>query len=53
MPNIEGTTGVGGGVPVKAGSETIGAIGVSGAVGGDKDEACAMAGISRVADKLK
>ena len=53
MPNIEGTAGVAGGVPIKVGSETIGAIGVSGAVGGDKDEACAMAGIARVADKLK
>lgn len=53
MPNIEGTAGVAGGVPIKAGSETIGAIGVSGAVGGDKDEACAMSGIGKVADKLK
>ncbi|HLX43315.1 MAG TPA: heme-binding protein [Bryobacteraceae bacterium] len=53
MPNIEGTAGVAGGVPIKAGNETIGAIGVSGAVGGDKDEACAMSGISKVADKLK
>jgi len=53
MPNIEGTAGVAGGVPIKAGSETIGAIGVSGAVGGDKDEACAMFGISKVADRLK
>jgi len=53
MPNIEGTAGVAGGVPIKVGSETIGAIGVSGAVGGDKDEACAMAGIARVVDKLK
>jgi uncharacterized protein GlcG (DUF336 family) len=53
MPNIEGTAGVAGGVPIKVGSETIGAVGVSGAVGGDKDEACAMFGISRVADKLK
>jgi len=34
-----------GGVPIKAGTETIGAIGVSGAPGGDKDEACANAGI--------
>jgi len=53
MPNIEGTAGVAGGVPIKAGTETIGAIGVSGAVGGDKDEACAMFGISKVVDKLK
>jgi uncharacterized protein GlcG (DUF336 family) len=53
MPNIEGTAGVAGGVPIKVGSETIGAIGVSGAVGGDKDEACVMSGISKVADELK
>src|SRR4029077_10992970 len=53
MPNIEGTAGVAGGVPIKAGSETIGAIGVSGAGGGDRDEACAIFGISKVADKLK
>ena len=53
MPNIEGTAGVAGGVPIRVGNETIGAIGVSGAVGGDKDEACANFGISKVADKLK
>lgn len=52
MPNIEGTAGVAGGVPIRVGSETVGAVGVSGAVGGDKDEACAMAGIAKVADKL-
>ena len=53
MPNIEGTAGVAGGVPIRVGNETIGAVGVSGAVGGDKDEACANFGISKVADKLK
>ena len=53
MPNIEGTAGVRGGVPIRVGNETIGAVGVSGAVGGDKDEACADAGIAKVADKLK
>jgi uncharacterized protein GlcG (DUF336 family) len=53
MPNIEGTAGVGGGVPIKVGNETIGAVGVSGAVGGDKDEVCANAGIAKIADKLK
>ena len=36
-----------GGLPVKAGSDTIGAVGVSGAPGGDKDEVCAKAGIAR------
>jgi uncharacterized protein GlcG (DUF336 family) len=53
MPNVEGTTGLGGGVPIKAGNEVIGAVGVSGAVGGDKDEICANAGIAKVAAQLK
>ena len=53
MPNVEGAVGVAGGVPIKVGNQTIGAVGVSGAVGGDKDEACAKAGIAKVADKLK
>ncbi len=44
---------VGGGVPIKAGGVTIGAVGVSGAPGGDKDEVCAFAGIAKVADQLK
>jgi uncharacterized protein GlcG (DUF336 family) len=52
-PVIEGTVGAAGGVPIKAGSETIGAIGVSGAPGGEKDEACANAGIAKIADLLK
>jgi uncharacterized protein GlcG (DUF336 family) len=41
-----------GGLPIKVGDETIGAIGVSGAPGGDKDEACANAGIAKIADRL-
>ena len=52
-PNIEGTVGLAGGVPIRAGNEVIGAVGVSGAPGGDKDEACANAGIAKIADKLK
>lgn len=52
-PDIAGTIMLAGGVPIKVGSETIGAIGVSGAPGGDKDEVCANAGIAKVADKLK
>jgi uncharacterized protein GlcG (DUF336 family) len=38
-----------GGVPIKVGDETIRAIGVSGAPGGDKDEACANASSTRSA----
>ena len=44
---------VGGGVPIKAGTEVIGAIGVSGAPGGEKDEVCAVAGIAKVEAALK
>ena len=50
IPNV---VAVGGGVPIKAGNEVIGAVGVSGAPGGEKDEACANAGIAKVADNLK
>jgi uncharacterized protein GlcG (DUF336 family) len=42
-----------GALPIKVGNDTIGAIGVSGAPGGDKDEACAKAAIDKVADQLK
>jgi uncharacterized protein GlcG (DUF336 family) len=31
----------------------LGGIGVGGAPGGDKDEACAAAGLRQVADQLK
>ena len=42
-----------GALPIKVGEEVIGAVGVSGAPGGEKDEACAKAGIDKVADQLK
>ena len=41
-----------GGVPIKVGDEAIGAIGVSGAPGGDKDEACVNAGVAKITDRL-
>jgi uncharacterized protein GlcG (DUF336 family) len=41
-----------GGLPIKVGDETVGAIGVSGAPGGDKDEACANAGLAKISDRL-
>jgi uncharacterized protein GlcG (DUF336 family) len=44
---------LGGGVPIMLGQEAIGAIGISGAPGQDKDEACAKAGLAKVADQLK
>ena len=42
-----------GALPIKAGNEVVGAIGVSGAPGGDKDAVCAQAGIDRIAPHLK
>ena len=53
MSNIRGVTGVGGGVPIKFRGEVIGAVGSSGAVGGDKDEVCSQAGIDAVAADLR
>ncbi len=50
IPNV---VAVGGGVPIKAGNEVIGAVGVSGAPGGEKDEVCAVAGIAKVEAALK
>ena len=42
-----------GALPIKVGDDVVAAVGVSGAPGGDKDEACAKAGIDKVADQLK
>ena len=53
MPQIPGVVGVGGGVPIRAGNEVIGGVGVSGAPGGEKDEVCANAGLAKVEAALK
>jgi uncharacterized protein GlcG (DUF336 family) len=50
---IAGTINAQGGVPIKVGDATIGAVAVSGAPGGDKDAACATAGIAKAAGNLK
>ena len=45
---------LGGGMPINAGEDTIGGVGLSGAPGGQaKEEACANAGIAKVAGQLK
>ncbi len=41
-----------GGIIIEAGGSVLGGIGVAGAPGGDKDEACAKAGLELVRDKL-
>lgn len=43
----------GGGLPIEGGGSMFGAIGVSGAPGGEADEACARAGIKAIADSLE
>jgi uncharacterized protein GlcG (DUF336 family) len=45
---------LGGGVPINVGKETIGGVGLSGApMGQPQEEACAKAGIAKVADQLR
>ncbi len=41
-----------GGIVIKAGNDIVGAVGVSGAPGGDKDQVCAEAGIATIASGL-
>jgi uncharacterized protein GlcG (DUF336 family) len=53
LKQIPGVVAVGGGVPIKAGNEIIGGVGVSGSPGGDKDETCANAGIAKIAASLQ
>jgi uncharacterized protein GlcG (DUF336 family) len=42
-----------GALPIKVGDDVVGAVGVSGSPGGEKDEVCSKAGIDKVADELK
>ena len=41
-----------GGLPIFAGKELVGAVGISGAPGGEKDSACAQDGIDKIAKGL-
>lgn len=53
LVHIPGYLLLGGGVPVRVGSEVIGALGVGGAPGGHLDEQCATAAIDKFKDLLK
>jgi uncharacterized protein GlcG (DUF336 family) len=53
LRHLPGAVIIGGGLPIEAGGSLVGAIGVSGAPGGDADEACAKAGIAAISDKLE
>jgi uncharacterized protein GlcG (DUF336 family) len=50
--NLPGAVIIGGGLAVESAGSLVGAIGVSGAPGGDADEACARAGIEAIQGKL-
>jgi uncharacterized protein GlcG (DUF336 family) len=50
LPNVAM---IGGGLVLQAGGSLVGGIGVSGAPGGDMDDACAKAGIGAILDALE
>ena len=52
LRNLPGAVVLGGGLVIEAGGSLVGAVGVSGAPGGDADDACAKAGIDAVRDRL-
>jgi len=53
LQHLPGVFLVAGGVMLKSGDQIVGAIGVGGAPGGDKDEVCAKAAADKIADRLK
>lgn len=50
--NVPGAVVLGGGLVVEASGSLVGAIGISGAPGGEADETCAKAGIDAIQSKL-
>jgi uncharacterized protein GlcG (DUF336 family) len=52
LANLPRVTPLVGGLVIQAGGSLLGSVGVAGAPGGDKDEACAKAGLESVQDKL-
>jgi uncharacterized protein GlcG (DUF336 family) len=50
--NLPGAVIIAGGLVVESGGSLVGAIGVSGAPGGEADEACAKAGIDAIQARL-
>ena len=52
LRGLPGAVILGGGITIEAGGSLVGAVGVSGAPGGDADDACAKAGIEAVRDNL-
>jgi uncharacterized protein GlcG (DUF336 family) len=52
LNELDGVLLMEGGLPIRVNGSLIGAVGVSGAPGGDKDEACARQGIAAIQERL-
>ncbi len=53
MNHVRGILMLEGGVPIRSGGTLIGALGVSGAPGGDKDERCALVALDKFRERLE
>lgn len=53
LNHIDGLIVMEGGLPIQAGGSMIGAVGVSGAPGGEKDAACAAEALDKISDRLE
>ncbi len=53
LNHINGLIVMDGALPIRAAGSLIGAVGVSGAPGGDKDRACAAAALQKVEERLE
>lgn len=53
LNHINGLIVMDGALPIRAAGSLIGAVGVSGAPGGDKDRACAAAALQKVQERLE
>ena len=53
LNHIDGLIVMQGGLPIRAAGVIIGAVGVSGAPGGEKDEACAVIALEKITERLE
>jgi uncharacterized protein GlcG (DUF336 family) len=53
MNHVHGVLMLEGGLPIRAAGALVGALGVSGAPGGDKDESCARRALDAVQERLE
>ncbi len=53
LNHIDGLIVMQGGLPIQAAGATIGAVGIAGAPGGDKDEACAAIALKKISERLE